>query len=99
VNSPTQMMSSACQKQGRKHNRRRSTVAAKPLNATCAIITTSQIRPTANVQPVAADEREGRSGEKRAALWRGAIGDHRGELADLERQEGGAKHQVTTAPI
>ena len=49
-------------------------------------------KPDGDMQPVAADQREER-GEEGAALGAGSDGDHAGELAELERQEGGAERE------
>ena len=64
----------------------------KPLTATCAIITASQISPAVTCspwQPTSGEER----GKKSAALRGRAAGDHAGELADLESEERGAEHE------
>jgi hypothetical protein len=45
-----------------------------------------------DVEPVASNKRE-EVGKKRAAMRACAVGDHPGELADLERQESGAENK------
>ena len=91
MNSQTQMMSSACQNRA-KQSRRRSTVARKPLTATCSHHHGQPDQSGGDVQPVAADKGE-KGGKKRAALRGRRRGDHAGELAELESEERGAEHE------
>jgi hypothetical protein len=72
------------------------TIGRKPSVPTCAIITSSQQQAEASRAAVRADQREER-GQERAARRAGAVGDHAGELGELEARNAAPSTKVTTA--
>ena len=86
---PTQMMSRACQNSA-KHMRPAHDVRAEPLGEDLRHHRAEPQEADRDVQPVAADEGE-EGGQERAAVRAVALGDHSGELVDLETEEAEAE--------
>ena len=85
MNSATQIMSSMCQNR-LKQTSRRMMAGRKPLKKTWAIMVPSHSKPTVTWQAVAADHGE-KGRQERAALGRGALRNHGGEIVRFEQQE------------